>query len=79
VFELPIIVFFLTNVGILTPTLLKKSRKYVLIILLTIAAILTPPDVISQILVTIPLMGLYEISVLISGRMYKKRSARLAG
>jgi sec-independent protein translocase protein TatC len=79
VFELPIIVFFLTKVGILTPAFMKKNRKYVLIILLTIAAIITPPDVFSQILVTIPLMGLYEFSVFVSLRVYKKKSAKLAG
>jgi sec-independent protein translocase protein TatC len=79
VFELPIIVFFLTKVGILTPSFMKKNRKYVLIILLTIAAIITPPDVFSQILVTIPLMGLYEFSLFVSTRVFKKQSAKLAG
>jgi sec-independent protein translocase protein TatC len=79
VFELPIIVFFLTKVGILTPSFMKKNRKYVLVILLTIAAIITPPDVFSQILVTIPLMGLYEFSLFVSTRVYKRKSAKLAG
>jgi sec-independent protein translocase protein TatC len=79
VFELPIIVFFLTKVGILSPAFMKKSRKYVLVILLTIAAIITPPDIFSQILVTIPLMGLYELSILVSARVYNKQAAKLAG
>jgi sec-independent protein translocase protein TatC len=79
VFELPIIVFFLTKVGLLTPAFMKKSRKYVLIILLTIAAIITPPDVFSQILVTIPLMLLYEFSIMISARVVRKKPAALAG
>jgi sec-independent protein translocase protein TatC len=79
VFELPIIVFFLTKVGILTPSFMKKNRKYVLVILLTIAAIITPPDVFSQILVTIPLMGLYEFSLFVSTKVYKKQLAKLAG
>lgn len=73
VFELPIFVFFLTKVGIITPKFMKRNRKYVLIILLTIAAIITPPDVASQILVTIPLMGLYEFSILVSARVVKSR------
>ena len=73
VFELPIFVFFLTKVGIITPAFMKRNRKYVLIILLTIAAIITPPDIASQILVTIPLMGLYEISILVSARVTKSR------
>jgi sec-independent protein translocase protein TatC len=51
----------------------------VLVILLTIAAIITPPDIFSQILVTIPLMGLYELSILISARIFKKQAAKLAG
>lgn len=79
VFELPIIVFFLTKIGVLTPAFMRKSRKYVLVLLLTIAAIITPPDVFSQILVTIPLLGLYELSILISARVMKKKEARLAG
>jgi sec-independent protein translocase protein TatC len=79
VFELPIIVFFLTKVGILTPAYMKKNRKYVLVILLTISAIITPPDIFSQILVTIPLMILYELSIFISRRVVKKQAAKLAG
>lgn len=72
VFELPVFVYFLTKVGIITPEFLKRNRKYTLIILLTIAAIITPPDVISQILVTIPLYGLYELSILVSQRIYRR-------
>lgn len=79
VFELPIVVFFLTKVGILTPAFMRKNRKYVLVILLTVAAIITPPDIFSQILVTIPLMGLYEFSIFISARVMRKKSADLAG
>jgi sec-independent protein translocase protein TatC len=79
VFELPIVVFFLTKIGILTPAFMKKSRKYVLIILLTIAAIITPPDVFSQILVTIPLVLLYELSIFISAKVARKKEAELAG
>jgi sec-independent protein translocase protein TatC len=73
VFELPIVVFFLTKIGLLTPSFMKKNRKYVIVVLLIIAAIITPPDVFSQILVTIPLILLYEVSILISARVYKKK------
>ncbi|MFO7613655.1 MAG: twin-arginine translocase subunit TatC [Bacteroidales bacterium] len=66
VFELPILVFFLSRVGILTPAFMKRNRKYVLVILLTLSAIITPPDIFSQILVCIPLLLLYEFSILIS-------------
>jgi sec-independent protein translocase protein TatC len=79
VFELPIVVFFLTKIGLLTPAFMKKSRKYVLVILLTIAAIITPPDIFSQILVTIPLLMLYELSIIISARVVRKKEAELAG
>jgi sec-independent protein translocase protein TatC len=79
VFELPIVVFFLTKVGILTPSFMKKNRKYVLVILLTVAAIITPPDIFSQIIVTIPLMLLYEFSILVSNQVFKKQAANLAG
>jgi sec-independent protein translocase protein TatC len=79
VFELPIVVFFLTKIGLVTPKFMKKNRKYVLVILLTIAAIITPPDVFSQILVTIPLMLLYELSILISARVYRFKTSKLAG
>jgi sec-independent protein translocase protein TatC len=72
VFELPVFVFFLTKVGIITPEFLKRNRKYTLVVLLIIAAIITPPDIISQILVAIPLYGLYELSILVSQRIYKR-------
>ena len=65
-FELPIIIFFLTKIGLVTPEFLRKYRKYTLVIVLIIAAIITPPDVLSQIIVTIPIMLLYEASILIS-------------
>lgn len=71
VFELPVFVYFLTKVGIITPEFLKRNRKYTLIVLLTIAAVITPPDIVSQILVTIPLYALYELSILVSMRISK--------
>ena len=65
-FELPIVIFFLTKIGLVTPEFLRKYRKYTLVIVLIVAAIITPPDVLSQIIVTIPIMILYEASILIS-------------
>jgi len=79
VFELPIFVYFLTKVGIITPRFMKKNRKYMIVILLIISAIITPPDVISQILVVIPLIILYELSIGISARVYKKKRIEMAG
>lgn len=73
VFEMPIFVFFLTKVGVLTPDFMRKNRKAMIVIVLIVSAIITPADVFSQVLVAIPLLGLYEISILISKRVYRKR------
>jgi sec-independent protein translocase protein TatC len=72
VFELPILVYFLTKVGVLTPDFLKRNRKYMFVILLILSAIITPPDMFSQVLVVVPLIVLYEFSIGVSKRVYKK-------
>ena len=72
-FELPIIIFFLTKIGLVTPEFLRKYRKYTLVIVLIVAAVITPPDVLSQIIVTIPIMILYEASILISVLVVKSQ------
>ncbi|MFT4754908.1 MAG: sec-independent protein translocase protein TatC [Salibacteraceae bacterium] len=69
VFELPLIVYFLSKVGILSPKILREYRKHFVVVALILSAIITPPDIFSQILVTIPLIVLYEISITISGRV----------
>ncbi len=69
VFELPVFVYFLTKVGILTPEFLKRNRKYMYVIILTVSAIITPPDIFSQVLVSIPLAALYEVSIFVSARI----------
>ncbi len=66
VFELPIIIFFLTKIGLVTPESLKKYRKYALVIVLVLSAIITPPDIASQIIVAIPILILYQVSIYIS-------------
>ncbi len=73
VFELPIIVYFLSRVGLLTPEFMKKNRKVAFILIIGLSAIITPPDVFSQILVGIPLYVLYEISIGISRRVNKEQ------
>ena len=73
-FELPIIIFFLSRIGVVTPTSLIKYRKYALLIVLTLAAIITPPDIASQIIVAIPVMILYQISIFISKLVLKKQN-----
>jgi sec-independent protein translocase protein TatC len=66
IFELPIIIYFLTKIGLVTPEFLKKYRKYALVIVLILSAIITPPDIASQIIVAIPILILYQVSIYIS-------------
>jgi sec-independent protein translocase protein TatC len=74
VFELPIVAFFLTKIGIITPTFMRKYRKHAIVVIFIIAAIITPPDVFSQTLVAIPLLILYEVSIFISARVMKQKT-----
>jgi sec-independent protein translocase protein TatC len=71
VFELPVLVYFLTKLKILTPTFLKKYRRHAFIVILIIAAIISPPDVLSMTLIAIPLWLLFEVSILVSSRIVK--------
>ncbi|OUD37699.1 twin-arginine translocase subunit TatC [Flavobacterium sp. FPG59] len=73
-FELPIIIYFLTKVGLVTPEFLRKYWKYAVIIILFVAAIVTPPDVVSQIIVTIPMLIIYEASIFISKIVVKNQN-----
>ena len=72
IFELPILVYFLTKVGLLTPEFMRIYRKHALILTLILSAIITPRDITSQILVAFPLVILYELSIKISSRTIKK-------
>jgi len=76
-FELPVVVYFLTKVGILTPEAMRTYRKYALIAVLAVAAFLTPPDPISQIIVALPLLGLYELSIFIAKWVTRRRAEEL--
>jgi len=77
VFELPILVYFLTKIGLITPDFMRIYRKHALVLTLIFSAIITPPDVTSQILVALPLMVLYEISIKISARVLRKQEKQL--
>jgi sec-independent protein translocase protein TatC len=68
VFELPMVVYFLARTGIIGPNFLRKYRRHAYVLILFIGAIITPPDVTSQLLVSLPLMGLYEMSILLAAR-----------
>ncbi len=73
VFELPIIAYFLTKIGVITPAFMRKYRKHSIVVIFIIAAIITPPDVFSQTLVAIPLLLLYEISIFISAGVIRSK------
>jgi sec-independent protein translocase protein TatC len=71
-FLLPIVSYLLTRIGLITPAFLRKYRKHAIVAVLILAAIITPPDVVSQIIVSIPIVILYEIGILVSARAAKK-------
>ena len=72
-FQLPVVIFFLSKVGLVTPAFLRRYRKHSVVIILVIAAIITPPDPLSQTLISIPLYLLFEISIIISARVERQR------
>ena len=78
VFQLPIAVYFLSKLGLVTPEWLRKYRKHAVVGILIVAAIITPPDVTSQILVSIPVLLLYEVSILISRRVVRASASQPA-
>jgi sec-independent protein translocase protein TatC len=73
IFELPVLVYFLTKIGLITPEFMRKYRRHSLVVILVLSAIITPPDVFSQVLVAVPLLVLYELSIFISRRIVKKQ------
>lgn len=70
-FQLPMVVYFLTKAGLLTPDIMKNYRKHGIVAIFLLGAMLTPPDPFSQILIAIPLIGLYQFSIMISNKTYK--------
>lgn len=72
IFELPIVVYFLARIGLVTPSLMRTYRRHAIIGILLLSALLTPPDVVTQFLIGIPLYILYEISIFVAARMYKR-------
>ncbi|MDC3390199.1 twin-arginine translocase subunit TatC [Flavobacteriales bacterium] len=73
IFELPILVYFLTKIGFLTPDFMRVYRKHSMVVILILSAIITPPDITSQVLVSLPLIILYEFSIKISERVIKNQ------
>ncbi len=72
-FQLPVVVYFLTKIGLLTPSFMRKYRKHSYVVILIIGAIVTPPDPLSQMMMSTPLFLLYEISIFIAANVYRKR------
>ena len=77
VFQLPVVVYFLSKVGIVTPKLMRRFRKHSIVVILVLAALLTPPDPISQILIALPLFALYQISIYISAFVLRRQRKEL--
>lgn len=76
VFELPVVVFFLAKMDLVTPEFLKRKRKYALLLTFVAACILTPPDVITQFFMAGPLILLYEISIVVAKTARRKKAAK---
>lgn len=77
VFELPVLVYFLSKVGVITPELMRSKRSYAILIIFVLSAVITPPDWFSIFLVAVPLLLLYQLSISISARAVKARNKRL--
>jgi sec-independent protein translocase protein TatC len=77
-FELPVLVYFLSRIGLVTPAFLKKYRKHAIVVILIVAGIITPtPDMFTQLMVSIPMLLLYEIGIILSRRVEKAREAEM--
>ena len=72
IFELPVIIYFLAKIGLVNAQTLRQYRRYYIVIILIVDAIITPPDILSQIIVSIPLLLLYEVSIFIAVLIQKK-------
>ncbi|CAM3723815.1 twin-arginine translocase subunit TatC [Alkalicoccus chagannorensis] len=76
-FEMPLVIMFLTSIGVVTPYGLHKNRKYAYFIIVIVSVLVSPPDFLSDILVIIPLIFLYEISISLSKGVYRRRLKRI--
>ncbi len=74
VFQLPIVIYFLTKIGLVTPAFLRKYRKFALVIVLILSAVITPPDIASQVIVAVPVLILYEVSIFISRGVLRRQA-----
>ncbi|MFZ9235207.1 MAG: twin-arginine translocase subunit TatC [Algoriphagus sp.] len=77
-FQLPVVVYFLSMSGLVTSKMLKSYRRHSVVVILILSAVITPPDVISQLLIAMPILVLYEVGIVIAKRLEKKRALREA-
>ena len=77
-FQLPVVVYFLSMSGLVTSKMLQSYRRHSIVVILIVSAIITPPDVVSQMLIAMPILVLYEVGILIAKRLEKKRALREA-
>jgi len=74
IFELPLLIYFLVRLGVVTPQFLRRNRRYAIIINLIIAAVITPPDIFTMVVLSVPLLLLYEISIIIASVTVRRRA-----
>ena len=74
VFQLPLLIYFLARMGIVTAAFLRKNRRYAIVLLAFVSAVITPPDVFSLFLVVVPLYSLYEVSILLAARVERAKA-----
>jgi sec-independent protein translocase protein TatC len=75
VFELPVLVYVLAKLGLVTPEFMKSYRRHAIVVIIVLSSIITPPDIASQILISLPLIALYQVSIGIARRVQKKQQA----
>ncbi len=76
-FQLPLVVYFLAKLGLVTPDFMRSYRKHAFVTILILAAVLTPPDILTQFMIGVPIYGLYELSIFIAARETKKREKQM--
>ena len=74
IFEMPLFAFFLARMGLITAAMMRKARRYAILAIFVVAAILTPPDVVSQLLMACPMLVLYELSILVAATFGRKKT-----
>jgi len=76
-FQMPLLVYFLAKIGLITPDFMRRYRKHAFVLILLLSAVLTPPDIITQFLIGVPVYGMYEISIFVASTTAKKREKEL--